>query len=240
MSSNRIKLFCFPYAGGNADFYRELKQCIYNTDTQIEVIPLEYPGHGFRRKEELLYNFDELSEDMISQIINQLDGADYALMGYSMGSIVATEVLTKILKREDISKPEKVFLAAHAPKPFALLSALENCSEEEIIKEKTIAFGAIPESLVRNETFWRMYMPLYKADYGMIFNYDFEHIELKTDVDMVALYSQTDTPYETMLLWNNYYTGNNEYYMFEGNHFFIKEHLEEIGKIVVDRLCEVK
>ena len=44
------------------------EEYIENKDTRIEVIALEYPGHGSRRKENLLSTFDDLSSDVIKQM----------------------------------------------------------------------------------------------------------------------------------------------------------------------------
>ncbi len=239
MKHKHMKLFCFPYAGGNADFFNDLRNFVASTEPDIEVVALEYPGHGYRRKEDLLTNFKDLSGDMLNQIISQLNGDDYALMGYSMGSIVVSETLKRISNRKTIAAPKMIFLSAHEPKTFDLLSGMSVESQEHAIKERTVSFGAVPDSLVNNETFWRIYLPLYKADYGMISKYNFDNLDLKTDIDTVIFYSDTDTPYESMKQWRKYYYGKVDYYQFDGNHFFIKEHLEEIGNIVVKKLKEV-
>lgn len=234
-----MKLFCLPYAGGNADFYKDIKEYIENKDTRIEVIALEYPGHGSRRKENLLSTFDDLSSDVIKQMAMKFDEDDYALMGYSMGSIVASEVVRKILLGELLSKPKKVFLAAHEPRTIKMYTSLSNTIDDATVKKRTIDFGAVPESLINNETFWRMYLPLFKADYNMILNYNFGNLSLKTNIDTTIFYSEIDTPYEIMKEWSKYYCGKLEYFQFDGNHFFIKNHMIEIGNIIINRLDEV-
>ena len=234
-----MKLFCLPYAGGNADFYKDIKEYIENKDTRIEVIALEYPGHGSRRKENLLSTFDDLSSDVIKQMAMKFDEDDYALMGYSMGSIVASEVVRKILLGELLSKPKKIFLAAHEPRTIKMYTSLSNTIDDAAVKKRTIDFGAVPESLINNETFWRIYLPLFKADYNMILNYNFGNLSLKTNIDTTIFYSEIDTPYEIMKEWSKYYCGNLEYFQFDGNHFFLKNHFIEIGNIIINRLDEV-
>lgn len=234
-----MKLFCFPYAGGNADFYKDIKEYIEGKDARIEVIALEYPGHGSRRKEGLFSDFDDLSSDVIEQIAMKLGDDDYALMGYSMGSIVASEAVRKILQGGLLSKPKKIFIAAHEPRTIKMNTSLSNILGDEAVKKRTIDFGAVPESLINNETFWRMYLPLFRADYSMIFNYNFDKLSLKTNIDTTIFYSEIDTPYEIMKKWSKYYCGKLEYFRFDGNHFFIKNYLIEIGNIIINRLNEV-
>ena len=185
-------------------------------------------------------NFDELSDDMISKMRYLINGDDYALMGYSMGSIVATDIMRKILDINDLCIPKHIFLAAHEPKTHNILAELSPGICDNVIKERTISFGAVPEELVNNKTFWRMYLPLYKADYGLIRNYDFEALQLITDVSATIFYSEKDTPFKEMAKWSNYYKGDTKYFQFDGNHFFIKNYIKEIADIISCRLSEVE
>ncbi len=77
-----------------------------------------------------------------------------------------------------------------------------------------------------------MYLPLYRADYSIIGKYKFENLTLKTSVPAVIFYSEADTPRKEMELWKQYFTGNCEYHEFDGNHFFIQEHHEEMANII--------
>ena len=96
-----MQLFCFTYAGGSADFYNQIEPFIAS---DIEVVKLEYSGHGKRRKEPNYESFNDLTEDMYSLIKEYMRvNENYALMGYSMGSIVLVEVLSKIKKMEEIN-----------------------------------------------------------------------------------------------------------------------------------------
>ena len=49
-----MKLFCFTYAGGTASFYEQIEDLLPKS---IEVIKLEYAGHGTRRKESFYHDF---------------------------------------------------------------------------------------------------------------------------------------------------------------------------------------
>ena len=172
-----MKMFCFSYAGGNADFFNGLKKEV--SAMGMELIALDYPGHGGRRREAFLSDFYELSLDLLNKVKSMLDKEEeYALMGYSMGSITATEIVRRIVEEGVMQEPQHVFLAAHEPKTLRALENIPDDMQEDVLKERTISFGAVPEELVDNQTFWRMYMPLYKADYRMIGRYDFGYLNL--------------------------------------------------------------
>ena len=64
-----MKLICLTYAGGNATFYDQLQK---ELSKSVEVIALEYAGHGQRHKEPLYKTFDELSRDMLRLLKEKL------------------------------------------------------------------------------------------------------------------------------------------------------------------------
>lgn len=229
-----MRLFCFTYAGGNAAFFDLLES---NLNESVEVIKLEYAGHGTRHRERFYDNFEELAQDMYKIIYRYCqDGQDYALFGYSMGSISVVEVLTLIMQRDEILAPIHVFLAAHEPYTKRELMDFDNDKTDEWIKHRTMKFGGIPEQLIANKSFWRIYLPIYRADYKLINEYDFDKLKLKSNIPATIFYSETDTPFEDMIQWKHYFSGYCKLICYEGNHFFIREHYISIAEIIEQKL----
>ncbi|MBP3474707.1 MAG: thioesterase [Lachnospiraceae bacterium] len=232
-SGELMILFCFTYAGGTLNFFDQLDDCL----PQIKFVKLEYSGHGMRHKEPFYNDFNELAEDMYRNIRSYLHGCNsYALMGYSMGSITVIEVLKLIMKRNEILLPRHIFLAAHEPHSKTELVSFDENELDEYVKERTIKFGGIPEKLVNNKIFWRVYLPIYRADYLIIGKYRFEELSLETKIPATIFYSETDTPLKDMMQWQQYFTDNCCFYEFEGNHFFIQEHYRKMAEIILERL----
>lgn len=230
---SKPQLFCFTYAGGNKEFFNSIAKDLYDVD----VCALEYAGHGIRHKGEFYNSFDGLADDMFQEIRDRLFGR-YALFGYSMGSITLVEVLKRIISNK-LPLPSNVFLAAHEPHTKSELIGFTNDELDNWVKDRTIRFGGVPEKLLNNKAFWRMYLPLYRADYTLIGKYKFENLSLKSDIPATVFYSEEDTPLEEMKLWENYFIENCDFYRFTGTHFFINEHHEEMAKIIRDKL-EIK
>lgn len=228
-----MQLFCFTFAGGTAAFYNQLEE---TCGGQLHFVKLEYPGHGLRRKEKLCETFQELAVDLYGQLKENYSGGDYALMGYSMGSIAELETLHYLMAQGELPSPRYVFLAAHEPRTMVSLDQYSPEDMDEYIKKRTILFGGVPEQLVDNKSFWRMYLPLYKADYLMMSKYDFDHLTYTTDVPTVIFYSEQDTPRLQMEPWKKYFTGNCEFVEYTGTHFFINEHCREIAALIRERL----
>lgn len=231
-----MKLFCFTYAGGSASFYEQIEELL---PKDIEVIKLEYAGHGTRRKEPFYADFDELAEDMYTQIASRLsDGDAYALMGYSMGSISVAETLRRVIARGELPLPKHVFLAAHEPQTKVELRNYNSGELDELVKERTISFGAVPEKLIHNDSFWRMYLPIYRADYSIIGNYRFENLKLLTTVPVTVFYSESDTPFRDMKEWTRYFVGPSEFIEYTGSHFFIQEHKKAMAEVILKYISD--
>ena len=225
---SKPQLFCYTYAGGTAAFFDPIEKDLPG----LSLVTPDYAGHGARRKEPFYGDFTELADDLFAQFREAYEGGDYALFGYSMGSITAAEVLKRILAGPDLPAPAHVFLAAHEPHTKAELTGYDPEELDEWVKERTIRFGGIPEKLLENKSFWRMYLPLYRADYGLIGKYRFEELDLKTDVPLTVFYSETDTPRRDMEEWRKYFTGECEFVEFSGSDFFIQEHQEEMAEVI--------
>lgn len=211
-------------------FFRELEMRV---GPRVEFVKLEYPGHGARMKETLCQDFRELTEDLYPTVREKLrDGEPYALMGYSMGSITAVEMLRRILTSGELPSPKRMFLAAHEPHTKIELSGVTGTEADDLIMERTLRFGGIPEKLLNSRTFWRLYLPIYRADYTMLWKYDFGKIDMETAIPATFFYSETDTPLAEMLQWKRFFKGETKFERFEGSHFFIYDHCQEMADII--------
>lgn len=222
------QIFCFTHAGGNASFFDEIESDI----SEYTFVKLEYAGHGTRYKEELYKDFDELAEDMYLKLKDTYLGGEYALFGYSMGCISVIEVLKRILMDKDFQNPVQVFLAAHEPYTKAELAYFSNGECDELVKQRTIEFGTVPKVLLNNKTFWRMYIPIYRADYSLIGSYKFENLNLKTTIPATVFYSETDTSSEDMMKWQDIFVGKCDFHTYSGTHFFIHEHHKKMAEVI--------
>lgn len=237
---NNKLIFCFTYAGGTAQFYDPIGKCLEKKN--MEVVKLEYSGHGKRYKEPLLVTFEETAEDLYQIILkdygDRLKAAscEYALMGYSMGSMAVIEVLKLILRRKEILEPVHIFLGAHEPKTKDRILNVPEDEMNEYVKKRTVDFGGIPEKLLNNQSFWRMYLPLYRADYLMIAGYNFENLMFRTEIPATIFYSETDTKLEDMKHWKDYFLKECEFIPYAGKHFFINEHYREMATVIESRL----
>ncbi len=225
---SKLQLFCYTYAGGSASFFDTIEKDL----TDVSLIKSEYSGHGTRHREPLYKSFDELTDDLYEKFKKDRNEEEYALFGYSMGTIALVEILKRIMNEPKMDAPKHVFLAAHEPHSKIELAGYSDERIDEWVKERTVRFGAVPERLINNNSFWRMYLPLYRADYSIISKYRFEDLDLISDVPATFFYSENDTPRTEMELWTKFFTGECEFVQYDGTHFFIQEHHLEMAEVI--------
>ncbi|MCM1235102.1 MAG: alpha/beta fold hydrolase [Ruminococcus flavefaciens] len=225
-----MQLFCFPCAGGTADFFHQLDPWF---GPSVQLVKLEYAGHGTRHREPLYGEFAQLADDLYREVKRLYrPGGAYALFGYSMGSAAAAEVLVRILRDGALPPPERVFLAAHGPFVKRELLRFQGGEADEWVKRRVVSLGGVPEKLLENRTFWRMYLPLYRADFMLITHYDFDKLTLACEIPLTGLYGDQDLPPEEMKAWKRHFHGECEFVEYPGNHFFITEHSREVAGLI--------
>ena len=106
----RLRLFCFPYAGGgSARFYPWAKSL---PDT-IDICPIQLPGREVRRREPCITHIDELLDVLTAGLRPHLGGA-FAFFGHSMGGMIAF-ALAHHLKSLDLPLPGHLFISSTRP-----------------------------------------------------------------------------------------------------------------------------
>jgi len=93
----RLRLFCFPYAGGGASIYR-----LWHRDLPggVEVCAVQLPGRESRWREEPFRRVPPLADAATEALAPRL-GRPYAFFGHSMGAVIAFEVARRDRKVDE-------------------------------------------------------------------------------------------------------------------------------------------
>ena len=226
-----MRLFCFPYAGGTVAYFDELKKTL---EDEYHLIGIEYAGHGKRFREPFCDTWDKLINDVYEQMKpHLLSDEKYAFLGYSMGSLVAYE----LLRRGLVSKPVHFFFFAHnAPQETNVSEIWKEGSDWEIVERmKTLGgFERVNEKVIASNYFKTMCLNPLKADYHLLQCYETE-IKQLYDIRATGFYSPLDQTMDKVTAWEQYFS-DVQFYEMGKNHFFLNENLEEIKKIINERI----
>ena len=228
MPNKELQLFILPYAGGSIAAFKRLTDLI---DERIEAVTVEYAGRGTRAKEPLAGSIRELMDDSIAYCQKRRkEGLPYAVMGYSMGSVLAYEMMAR---RAVSGEFRHLFISAEvSPKDRTLeLRKIENPTNERIL-ERARRLGGLDERMLKNKRFFDIYIKPMLSDYRLFFEYRFSDGCEKIPVNTTFLYCQQDTAIEDVRKWGELIDGEFDFHEMGENHFFINQHFEEMAGII--------
>ena len=228
-------LFCIPYAGGSEIIYYKWRKFL---DPSIQLVSLELKGRGKRHKEIFYENVEEAVEDLLAMIKAKIADNDYALYGHSMGSLLAYELYYKI-SDANFRRPTEIFFSgSKAPNLIRKKAAIHTLPDDDFIK-KVMEFGGTPEELANNEVLLKIFLPIIRNDLKILENYKYQERQKKIECAISILNGKQDTisSPEDILAWRNHGSDEFRVYNFEGNHFFIRNNIENITRIINRTLC---
>lgn len=220
-----MKLFFITYAGGSASFFHVLAAELAN---DFECISIEYAGRATRSKEPFYHSFKDMVSDVAAKMEKCLEGEKepFCVFGYSMGSLVAYEALTKHMRT---SNCKHLFVAAHYPPHASELRKLYSGMSDEMLCGEMERFGGLDARIIANKRFLDIYLPIIRKDYQLLEEYVFDREKVMVPCGITVFYSEEDTKYELMRGWKDYTQEDIVFRRYYGNHFFLKKQEKEIA-----------
>jgi medium-chain acyl-[acyl-carrier-protein] hydrolase len=108
----RVRLLCFPFAGGGASAFRTWGRALAGDG--IEVWPVQLPGRENRTAEPPFQDLAELTGRMVDEFAPLLGDVPYALFGHSFGARLSFEFAQEMRRRAQPA-PVQLFASAHRP-----------------------------------------------------------------------------------------------------------------------------
>jgi medium-chain acyl-[acyl-carrier-protein] hydrolase len=226
----KVKLFCFPYAGGSTQMYHAWTNHLH---PKIELIPVELSGRGLRFNEPLYNNFEELIEDVFRQIQYDIQETPYAFFGHSLGALIAFELLYTI-HANHLPYPRHVFYSGKsAPNITCKKTSFFHLLEPEQFKKKIMALGGTPPAIFENHELETLFMPILKNDFKMAETYTFKKGRKLYDGEITVLLGKDDDlTADQCHEWSNCTSGMCKIIYLNGGHFFINQQTEAVLHIV--------
>jgi medium-chain acyl-[acyl-carrier-protein] hydrolase len=162
----RIPLFCFPYAGGGASWFRGWSDRRPRT---VDVRPIELPGRENRLRDPA---FDRLAP-LVAALVRDLAPyvqKPFAFFGHSMGAIVTFE-LARMLRRVAAAQPVHLFIAAcqapHLPPNRPPIHALPRA----LFVRELARMEGTPAEILQCEELMDLILPTLRADFALCETY---------------------------------------------------------------------
>ncbi|WP_082926908.1 thioesterase II family protein [Paenibacillus tuaregi] len=231
-----ISLICLPHAGGSAQVYKRWANQLH---PGVRLVPAELAGRGSRMGEPFYADAAEAVGDLLPLVLETALGSDsYALFGHSMGSLLGYEML-HALWEEGFPLPAAVFLsgrgAPHCEQEEASRTHL--LPDDEFIEELK-RLGGMPDELFRHQELLDMFMPILRADFKLIGEYE-PRMRPPLPLRLTVLSGKDDDCVKGPLSeWDRYATEGCELMLFEGGHFFLHERERDVVAVINKMLTE--
>ncbi|MBV9772453.1 MAG: thioesterase [Gemmatimonadetes bacterium] len=213
----RLRLFCFPYAGGAASIYRTWSQSL---PAEVDVVPVQLPGRERRMGEKPFDRLLPLVRTLADVLAPYMD-IPFAFYGYSNGALMSFE-LARELRRRGKPGPVHMFLAAcpaaHLPDKD---QPIHDLPDDEMIQDLR-RLGGTPEEVLQNAELMKLLLPLLRADSAIHETYVYPE-EPPLDVPITAIGGTRDPKADEAETeaWRVHTTGDFNLRIVDGDHFFI-------------------
>ncbi len=214
----RLRLFCFPYAGGAASVFRTWSDGL---PTDVEVCPIQFPGRGTRSMEPPFSQLSLLVEVLVEALSPMLD-KPFALFGHSLGSLVSFE-LARQLRAKHQARPVRLFVSAGpAPQLPHRRMPIHDLPEREFAAELRRLNGT-PDELLNHQEFMDVVLPSLRADFALYESYRYHPgPPLNCPISTFGGLGDQNVSTGDLEAWRDQTSVSFSIRMFPGDHFFLK------------------
>lgn len=213
----RMRLFCFPYAGGSAFNFTPWRDML---DRGVEICALQLPGRGSRIAEPPIRTMPALLK-AVAPVIAQHSQLPFAFFGHSVGALIAFE-LARYLRLHGVDGPMHLFASGcHAPQfrsPSRRLNQLPDAEFIEALRE----YNGTPREVLESRELMALMMPTIRADFALAEDYAYRSgPSLRASISVFAGTDEDNKGPGQVDGWRRETTGRCDVHWFDGGHFFI-------------------
>ena len=228
-------MFCLPYAGGGASVFNSWSNSFPDS---IEIQAVQLPGRESRYNEPMFTDIQQTVEALADSIKPSLD-RPYALFGYSMGALVAFELIRELRRRGE-PLPIQLFLAAmRAPQTPPFCPSLSDLPNDSFLEQMRHYYDP-PQDAWNLPELLKVILPTLRTDMKMCDDYS-HTLEPPLECPIHAFAGQDDrsSPPAAVREWRQHTTEDFNMDVFDGTHFFINTALDDLQRAVVSRLKQI-
>ena len=229
----RLRLICFPWAGGGVTPYWSWPKFLPD---DIEVGAVHLPGRDDRSGEAPFTAVPKLVEALAKGLAPWLD-IPFACYGHSLGALVAYELL-RYLRRSGGPSAKHLFVSARrAPHLQSSEAPCHNLPQEAFVAELMRRYDGIPRQILAEPELLKRFLPVLRADLKAEETY--LHVPAEPlDVPITAFGGSEDhcINRENLDAWKCMTGGSFQVHVLAGGHFFLDKAQPQMLRIIAQQL----
>jgi len=225
-----VRVVCLPHAGGSASFYRPLSAAL---SAFADVLAVQYPGRQDRYAEPCVATIEELA-DQITPVLLAWADRPLVLFGHSMGATLGFEIARR-LEHDHGIVPHALFASARRAPSTSRTETVHLRGDDGIVKEMRRLSGT-DSAVLDDPELIRMALPALRADYRAIETYAYRPgPKLRCPVWSLVGADDPKVTLDEARAWSQHTEGDFELRAFEGGHFYLTEHQQQVVRLIADR-----
>ena len=215
----RLRLFCFPYAGGGPAIYRLWPQSL---PSLVEVCVAQLPGRGTRLRDQPFTSLDALIEAAAEAIAPLLD-KPFALFGHSMGAMISFE-LARRLREQGRPQPAHLFVSGRKAPHLPNHDPVSHNLPEAELRRELLRLNGTPREVLEHPELMELMLPLLRADFSVVETYVYRPgIPLDCPLTAFGGLRDSEVSREQLEAWREQTAGEFALRMLPGDHFFLND-----------------
>lgn len=224
----RLRLFCFPYAGGGPVVFQKWAQWL---PPGVGLHAVHLPGRGTRMRE---IPFDRLAP-IVAALVNALrpmQDLPFAFFGHSMGALLAFET-ARALRLGGGGPRLLIASGCRSPPLIEEREKIHGLSDESFIR-KLGELGGTPAEVLQHRELLEILMPTLRADFAVIDTYRYRpSAPLACPITVISGSADCHASRSTMDAWQLQTSDCVSFHEILGGHFFIHSAQDELLQIVL-------
>jgi medium-chain acyl-[acyl-carrier-protein] hydrolase len=232
MRNARGVVFCFPFAGGGATFYRPWAQL---APPSLAICPVQLPGREERLFEQPFDRMQPLVAAAADELLPFLDRR-YALFGHSMGALVAYE-LAQALRARGAPAPLHLFVSgAPAPHRAAEIVPIFDLPEEPFMAALR-RYGGLPDEVLQSRELLDLLLPRLRVDLAVTGTYVWsDRPPLAFPITAFGGEEDVTVSPDVVKAWREHTVAAFDAHMFPGGHFFLSAAARHVVARITDAI----
>jgi len=226
VTTPRLRLFCFPYAGGNAALFRAWSVPRMLPEG-VEVCAIELPGHGVRQQEDLCIQFSQVLDAVTAALlplVQQESDVPFAFLGCSLGALLAFEGARRLQEVAALTPSRLIVVACTAPQRPQATPEITNVAE---LLAYLNVLGSYPSASMI-ERRWE----LFHADFAVRSSYEYrEGMILSCPITAIGGEHDGSILASDLTAWKTQTSNDFTLYLMPGNHFFFQENQRQFVQL---------
>jgi surfactin synthase thioesterase subunit/glycosyltransferase involved in cell wall biosynthesis len=216
-AKGKLRLFCFPHAGGGASSYAPWRALL----PDLHVCPVRLPGRESRLHENPFEDMGSLIFALAGAIDHWLE-EPFAFFGHSMGAGVAFELVRELRRRGRPAPQALVVSGARAAQLRAGWIPPADASDSELL-DRLRRLDGLPADLLDNPEALRVALPALRSDVRLYSTYTYSpEPPLAVPITAYAGAADPNVPPEEVEAWSDQTSAAFRFRVFAGGHFFLR------------------